>query len=191
MSRTKKIILFVVLPVLASCCLLCVAFIVLVPRLLSNAVASDPQAAKQIGARIADYTLPRGYQEMMGMDLFSAQWVLIAPSDQRGGTAIMLMQFATLNEGNYDPKQMEQQMQQAMERQYDQSGTFQSTGQRTVTIKGRPTDLALAERDQITKTVRQATGVFDGKNGMVMLMVIGNVDTWDWKMVEDFCASIR
>ncbi len=191
MSRTTKIILFVVLPAVASCFLLCLALIILVPRLVSNAVASDPQAARQIGVRIADYAVPRGYQEMMGMDLFSAQWVLLGRSDKRSGTGIMLMQFNSFTAGNYDQKQMEQQMQQAMQRQYDRSGTLQSAGQHTVTIRGKPTELTLSEGTQSRARMRQATGVFAGKSGMVMLMFIGDTGTWDWKLVEDFCASIR
>lgn len=191
MSRTKKIILFVVLPALAFCFLLCIVLIVLVPRLMSNAIASNPQAAKQIGARIADYTLPRGYEELMGMDMITVQLVTLAPSNRRTGTAIMLMQFNTFTAGNYDQKQMEQQMQQAMQGQFQQYGTSQPAGQRTITIKGQPTTLILSETTAGPTRTRQATGVFTGKNGMVMLSIMGDLDTWDWKMVEDFCASIR
>ncbi len=191
MSRTQKVILFIVLPVLASCLLLCIAFIVLVPRLLSNAVASNPQAAKQVGARIADYTLPPGYQEMTGMDVITTQMVMIGPSNRRSGTVIMLMQFNTFTAGNYDQKQMEQQMRQAMQGQYQSFGTSQPAGERTVIIRDQPTVLTLTESTVRAAKTRQATGVFDGKNGMVMLMIMGDADTWDWKMVEDFCASIR
>ncbi len=191
MSRTKKIILFVVLPALASCFLLCIVLIVLVPRLLSNAIASDPKAARQIGARIADYTLPRGYEEMMGMDFITTQWVTLAPANRRGGTVIMLMQFNTLSAGNYDQKQMEQQMRQAMQGQYQPFGTSQPAGQRTVSIRGESVTLTVSESTVSTARTRQATGVFAGKNGMVMLTIMGDVNSWDWQMVEDFCASIR
>ncbi len=191
MSRTTKIILFIAAPLLASCCLFCVAVFILAPRLMSNAIATGPQAAQQVGTRIADYTLPRGYQELMGMDLFTTQYLIIAPSDQRTGTMIMLMQFKSLTAANYDPKQMEQQMQQALQGQYARTGTFQPAGQRPVTIKGETVNLAISEGIQGSARIRQATGIFTGRNGLVMLMITGDASTWDWKMIENFCGSIR
>ena len=39
--------------------------------------------------------------------------------------------------------------------------------------------------------MREATGVFQDKSGLVMMMIMGQTNEWNWKMIEDFCASIR
>ncbi|CAG0959305.1 hypothetical protein ANRL3_00767 [Anaerolineae bacterium] len=135
MSRNTKIILWIVLPLLASCILLCIAAIVLVPRAMQNAVSMDPAKAKEVAAQIADYTLPRGYSEQIGMDFFTMQMVALGRNDRRGGT-IMLMQFKT---AGMSREQMEQQMRQSFQNQYQGGGTMKYVGERTVTIKGQPT----------------------------------------------------
>ena len=195
MSRNMKILLFIVLPALATCCLLCVAVLFGSSWFLQRTVSgvSDPQAAKQVGAKIADYTLPSGYQEAMGMDLFAYQLVMIAPTSQRSGTGtvFMMMQYPTLSQGSVDPEMMNQQMRDAFDRQYQQSGTFAEVGERTVTIKGKPTTMTVSESTQSTSKMRQATAIFTGKGGLTMLMVMGSPNSWDWQMIENFCRSIR
>ena len=64
-------------------------------------------------------------------------------------------------------------------------------GTRQVTIKGQPTELSISEGGLGAGTVRQATGVFDGKGGLAMVMIIGNVDAWDWAVFDQFCESIH
>ncbi len=129
------------------------------------------------------------------MDLFAYQLVMIAPSNQRNGvgtgTIIMMMQYPTLSQGSIDPEMMNQQMRDAFDRQYQQSGTFTEVGEHTVTIKGKPTTMTVSESTQTTAKMRQATAIFTGKGGLTMLMVMGSPDTWDWQMIENFCRSIR
>lgn len=187
MSQNKKIVLFVVVPIIAICCLACVVTVVMIPRTLSNAIADEPVKAKQIGAQIADYTLPRGYQEQFGVDMFFEQIVALGRGDERGVT-IALIQVKT----NADRQQMEQQIRQAFQNQ--SQGKFagmQAVGTRTVTIKGQPTPLTISEASDRTNTLRQATGVFAGKGGTALVMVMGDVSEWDWNLLDNFFQSIR
>jgi hypothetical protein len=187
MSQNKKIVLFIVVPVVAICCLLCVITAVLIPRAMSNAIADDPTKSKQIGVQIADYTLPRGYQEEMGVDMYFEQIVSLARSDKRGVT-IALIQVKT----NADRQQMEQQLQQAFQNQAPGSyAGMQYVGTRTVTIKGQPTVLTISETSDGSGDLRQATGSFVGKGGVAMVMVMGDVSEWDWNMLDSFFQSIR
>lgn len=187
MSRNTKIILWIVLPLLASCILLCIAAVVLVPRAMQNAVSMDPAKAKEVAAQIADYDLPRGYQEQMGMDFFTMQTVMLGRADKRG-SMITLMQFKM---AGVSREQMEQQMRQSFQNQYQGSGTMKYVGERTVAIKDQPTVLTISESTESRTNLRQATGVFTGKGGMVMVMIMGSPSDWDWRMLEDFLGSIR
>jgi hypothetical protein len=191
MSRNKKIVLFVVLPVLALCVLSCVALVVVVPMIGSRLFATDAGSAKRVGAQIADYTLPSGYQEVMGMDLFTTQLVAIGKNgrDNTLDTMIMLMQFRA---SNVNRAQMEQQMQQAFSGQFQRNGSnMTSVGDRTVTIKGKPVTLTLSEGTSDGGKFRQATGVFDGKGGLAMVMIMGPTSDWDWTSLDSFFQSIR
>ena len=186
MSRNTKIILVIGGTTLFICVLLCIAGVIVAPRLAENAFVQDPVRAKQIGAQIAEYTLPSSYQEFMGMDVLTTQMVMLAPKSQRG-TFITLMQIRT---SNVSRAQMEQQMQQAMQRQF-QSGTYQQVSEETVTIKGQSTVLTVSESQGERGTMRQATGIFPAKGGLGMIMAMGTASDWSWQVVRDFCASIR
>jgi hypothetical protein len=191
MSRNTKIALGIGGLVLFSCVLLCVAAVLVLPSLASNFAGSttDPTKAKEVGAKIADYSLPPGYREVMGMDLFYMQMVAIGRSGQRlNGTFIMLLQ--TGSAANRD--QMEEQMRQAFERQYSrQGGALEYVGDREVTIKGAQTKLSISEGQSSQGKIRQATGVFSGKSGIAIVMVYGSVNEWDWNVLDRFFASIR
>ncbi len=186
MSRNTKIILVVSATIVFSCVLVCIASIILLPRIAENAFVQDPARAKQIGTQIAEYTLPSGYLEFMGMDVLTTQMVVLAPTSQRG-VFITLMQIKT---SNVSRGQMERQMQQAMQRQF-QSGTYREVGEESVTIKAQPTSLTVSESQTTRGTVRQATGVFPAKSGLGMIMAIGLTNEWNWQVVKDFCATIR
>jgi len=188
MSQNKKIVLFIVMPVIAICCLACIVIAVLIPRIMSNAVASDPAKSKEISGKIADYTLPRGYQEQMGVDFFTVQTVALGRADERG-VGIMLMQFQSTGTSR---DQMEKQMQQAFQNQYQgNNAPLTYVGERTVTIKGQPTILTISESAEDATPLRQATGVFSGKGGIAMVMVTGAISEWDWNMLDSFFQSIH
>ncbi len=194
MSRNTKIVLLIVSSLLLMCACVCIAGILLMPRIMSNAVAglatpaNREAQAKRVGAQIADYTVPAGYAEEMGMDLFFEKIVALAPTDEHG-PMIMLLQ---VNSPTVSREQLEEQMRQAFANQFTGAGVYEPAGEHTVTIKGQPTTLTVSESsDTSTYAMRQAQGVFQGKGGIVMVMVTGKVEEWNWKPVDDFFASIK
>jgi hypothetical protein len=188
MTQNKKIVLFIILPVIASCCLLCILAAVLIPDWVSNAVSTDPDRARQVAAKIADYALPVGYVEQMGADFFTVQMVALERPDGRG-VMIMFMQFQSTGASR---DQMEKQMQQAFQNQYQgKSASLTYIGERPVTIKGQPAILTISESAESAAPVRQATGVFSGRGGIAMVMVTGEISGWDWNMLDTFFQSIR
>ncbi len=190
MSRNWKIALLVGGTLFVICALLCVALVFVAPMVMQNFTtnAQNPEQIRQTAAKIADYTLPAGYKEEFAMDLFAMQMVMFSPTN-KARPMIMLMQSAD-RRANADD--MQQQLQEQFQRQSGLQGTtYRSVGTRQVTIKGQPVTLNVAENESRTVVLQQATGVFNGKNGLAILMVIGSKQGWDWTPVEQFTRSIR
>ncbi len=194
MSRNTKIVLLIVSSLLLTCACVCLAGILLMPRIMSNAAAglatpaNREAQAKSVGAQIADYTVPAGYVEEMGMDFFFEKIVTLAPTDEHG-PMIMLLQ---VNSPTVSREQLEEQMRQAFANQFTGAGVYQPAGEHTVTVKGQPMTLTVSESsDTSTYAMRQAQGVFQGKGGIVMVMIMGKVEEWSWKPVDQFFASIK
>ena len=188
MTRNQKILLVVAGTLLVSCALLCIGAAFVLPRLLEDRVAQDPAQAKKVGAQIAEYTLPSGYEEQFGMDLAVTQMVVIAPRNDRG-PVIMLMQYGA---GNTSREEVEQQMRLVFQNRFQpgMSG-FRQVGEQTVTIKGQPTALIISESSTDRGALRQAVGTFTGKGGLVSFMAMGTVQEWDQALLEEFLRSIR
>ena len=189
MSQNKKIILFIVVPIMVICCLLCVITAVFIPNWISKAFSDDPVNAKATAAKIADYTLPDGYEEAMGIDMFFEQIVVLSTGDE-SSVVIALIQVNTA--GGVSSAQMEQQIRQAFQNQSESDYKGMTyVGTRKVTIKNNPTVLTISENEGKGGRLRQATGTFNGKSGFAMVMVMGPVSDWDWDMLDDFFESIR
>lgn len=189
MSRNQKILFTIVGCVALLSCTLCVAGVFIVPRLWQNAFSNNPTQAKEVAAQIADYTLPAGYQESVGMDVFVYKAVVIARPDRRG-LNIMLMQF---NSSDISREEMEQQL-RAQSQLQGYIGPMQWIGSETVTIKGKSVTLNILEGQgnrNSAATIRQAQGVFQGKGGTVALLVTAPVSNWDKDLIAKFCESIR
>ncbi len=193
MSRNAKIALIILGTLTVICLGLCGIGYFLLPRLAQNVVSQKPEDAKRVGAEIADYTLPEGYQEFMGMNFLVYKMVMIAPARDdgqiRNGMAFMLlgMDFTGGNQAD-----MERQMQQSFQQQYGRSGsTMKYVGTETATIRDKHVTLTIAESEGGSATLRQAIGTFEGKNGLVMVMVMGDVDEWDDSLMREFLGSIK
>lgn len=189
MSRNAKIAL-IVLGTLSIICLgICGAGYLLLPRLAENIVSQNPEDSKRIGASIADYTLPENYTEVMGMNFLVYKLVGIAPTSGAGnGMVFMLMGTSATG---VSQAEMERQMQQSFQQQFGRSGSrMEVVGQERVTIRGQAVNLTIAENDSSPK-LRQAIGTFNGKNGMVVVMVMGSPAQWDTQLIRDFLGSIQ
>lgn len=194
MSRNQKIVLLITSLVLLSCCACGVGAYIMGQRLFDYALGgvSDPAKAKEIAKRIADYTLPAGYEEKGGVDFFLMQMVVILPIQERpDGLIIMLMQFNS----DTSREQMEQQMRDSLR----QGGVdrdirdLRVVGTETVTIKGQPVTLTISEGFSVQNNavIRQVVGAFQGKGGATLIMVMGAVEDWDKTLLDNFYKSIR
>jgi hypothetical protein len=193
MSRGVKIALVVIGIVLVLCCIGGVATYFITARAVGQAFTTDSKQAAKIGHEIVDYTLPSGYQEQGGIKMVGIKMVIIAEhrTSQSGDRmALTLMQFpAGLNLSQED---MERQMSQTLAQQGQRgSEPLQVVGTQKVTVKGQPVTLTISEASGSEGVHRQATGVFPGKDGLVMLMAFGTKADWDQATLDQFLASIK
>ena len=197
MSKGVKITLIVIAVVLVVCCVGGAVAILaggaIFGRAVGQAVVQDPEQAAKMGREIVEYTLPPGYHEVFAMNMLGIKMVAISQKDLTDAAMVlMLMQFPTTS--NLDQEQMERQMQQTWSQQ-SQRGNFQMrvVGTQKATIRGQSVTLTISEGTSGSSdvTLRQVTGVFNGKGGMVMLMAMGNTDQWDQTVLDKFLASIE
>jgi hypothetical protein len=61
-----------------------------------------------------------------------------------------------------------------------------------MTIRGEETEVSVYEgTDESGVGLRQMIAAFPGKDGTAMLMIMGNIRTWDDELVEDFINSLQ
>ena len=198
MSRNTKIVLIVVVVLLLLCCCVGVGGIIalraggsLLGQVVSQgmSVTEKPEEVTQIARHMVDYNLPPGYQAEFGMNLFGFDMAAFGPADH--STTIMLMQFPAGLELNQ--ADMERQMQQALQRQIGQQElNLTVVDQITTTIRDQSVSLTVQEGTAGDgQPIRQISGIFQGKQGVVMLLVVGNQDTWNQQAIDTFIASLR
>jgi hypothetical protein len=192
MSRGLRIALVLVAIVLFLCCVAGLGMTLLGTRLVGRAFITNPDRVRAVGREIADYDVPAGYDEMFAMNVLGMQMVAIGPRDAAADTmAIMLAQFPA--GVGFSQQEVERQMKQALARQIGLGGANMTVmGQEQVVIRGEPVTLTVREgAAENGEPMRQITGLFQGKGGPAMLMVMGEANTWDQAMLDRFIASIR
>lgn len=194
MSRNAKIGLGVAGGVILLClcgCVLSVVFFQMAGRFFEQALVMDPAEAAEIGGSIADYDLPPGYSEQFGMDFFGFSLVAIMSGQQPEDGIIMMMQFPQF--ANMDQAEMERQMQDAVQQQMDtRDMQLEPVDQVTKVIRDQEVTLTISEgTDSEGNDIRQLTGVFQGKGGPTVLMILGSIQTWDQAAIDSFIDSIR
>ena len=192
MSRGLRIALVLIAIALFFCCVACLGATLLGTRLAGRAIITNPDRVQAVGNQIADYDVPPGHEEMFAMNMLGMKLVAIGPSNPTTDyTMIMLMQFPAGMD--VSRQQMERQVEQALARQIGlSSADMTSVGKEETVIKGAPVTLTVREgTTNRGERIRQLTELFDGNTGPTMLMITGDVNTWDQAMVDDFIASIR
>lgn len=192
MSRGLRTALILLAIALFCCCVTGLGVTWLGTRLAGHAFITNPARVQAVGSQIADYDVPSGYTEMFAMDMMGVKLVAIGPSSVPADfMMVMLMEFPPgmgVSQG-----EMERQVEQALARQTGLANAdMTSVGQEETTIRGEPVTLTV--REGVTdrgETLRQVTGLFEGKGGPAILMISGDVAAWDQAVVDDFIASIR
>ncbi len=193
MDRTTKIIGIVgglVILCLCICIVGAVGMRMAGPLMQQMAtMTEDPQEVAQIAKGMVDYQLPHGYHEQFGMSVFGFDMVGFTPDS--GSQVIMLMQFPeALGLSRAD---MEQQMEQSLQQQTGQEDIqMHVVEELDTTIRDQRVTMTVREGTNPDGTVfRQMSGVFEGKNGVVLLMIMAEKQHWDQRAVNAFFVSLR
>jgi hypothetical protein len=161
---------------------------------MMESVKTDPAEVEQVGAKIADYTVPDGYTQQMAMSILGYDFVVIGPQEGSTGVIIMLAQFSQSFAQGADPKQFQEQMQRSFEQQSGQRGlNMKLVETKTMTIRGEEVEVNIFEgTDQNgTSSMRQLMASFPTEGGLGMVMIQGLTDDWDQDLVDSFLASIQ
>jgi hypothetical protein len=191
MSKRCKASIVVGIVLVLLCCIACACTSFIVRYTMRGTVAAEPEQAAVVGQEIVDYSLPDGYAEVFGANLFKLKWVVIA-SDNRDALTIMLMHIP--ERADVTPEEMQAVMTDLFTQQgdYGNTSSLQVVETRQVIVNDQPVTLTISEsQPEFGKTMRQAVAVFPGKDGLAMLMAMGDAETWDQEVLDEFLASIH
>ena len=125
------------------------------------------------------------------MNFMIYSFVMIGPQDISDilQPIFVLAQF----EAGVSQEQMEEQLRQSFEQQMGRRGMkLELVEVKKAVIRDEETEIATYEGlDENGEAMRQVVAAFPGKNGSAMLIVLGNKQGWDQKIVDAFIASIR
>lgn len=194
MSRTTKILLIIGAVCAIGCCGAFALFSYAGMRIARN-VDLDPADAKLTAAEIADYTLPEGYTEQMGMDMLGMKMALFGAGDlksNQGETMTIALIELPVQGGSADAasEAIKNSASQQMGGRINDAKTLE---ERKVTIRGEETTLTITEGTRSGGVaVRQATAVFTSKSDRpAMFMAMGPADAWDDEALDAFIASLK
>ncbi len=182
----KKIVLGVVVGASLLCVGLVVAAIVLFRSVVTTNTASAQQAASQI---VDGFSLPAGFSQQYSARLLGLTvWAASSPS---GNGHIFLAQVP--QELGIDPGAIQSQVQNvAQPDRHDRPERMQTVGHLDAVVRGQAVTLLVQEGTNGEGSVyREMTGLFDGKNGAVLVNVSAPLAEWDTAAFLKFVESIH
>jgi hypothetical protein len=191
-NNTKWVLVILIIVALVSVCVCGSAYFLLnsAGKAIKNSYISDPTQASAIANEIADYTLPPGYTQT-GMNFLGLYKAILVVSQDNKHPMIMLLQFGT--PGGINQDEFEKQMKVAIQQQFNREGIqWKDISTSTKTIRGQEVTLTLSEgSDQTGQEMRSLTGLFQGKQGQVIMMIMGPISGWDQEIIDAFISSIH
>ena len=153
--------------------------------------SDDPARVAAVAEKIAEFEIPAGYSAQMAMDFGMYRTLALVSDEDPGKPMIMLMGYNQSMGANTE--QMQEQMKRSFEQQFNTPGmTWTNAEERKMTIRGQEVNVVIRDGQvggQVT--MRQLMTVFEGKNGTVLVMIQGNVESWDDEMINKFLTSIQ
>jgi len=196
MSKNAKIVLGIVIVILILCSCVCiVGFIGLqtTGKVLEESVVMDnPQESRDLAQSMLDYVLPSGYQEEGAFNMGIMKMVMISDSSASFGPLIII---AEMPSGlGIDADQMRQQIELGMQRSIgNRNFDVELEDEQSRTIRGQDVTIYVytGTDGNGTRIKQVVSELFDGKNGSVMLMIMGQESGWDQAEIDAFLDSIQ
>jgi hypothetical protein len=195
MNRNTKIILGILIAAMTLCSCLGIEIYILFRSAgpvfeQSVSMSDDAEQIARIGAKIAEYDLPPGYEGSVGSSFFWFDMVVFAPADRSGRPNLGLTRFS--NKMGATREQMERQMEASINFQSQRDLGAESVEFVERTIRDQTVILTVREgMNEDGQEMRHISGVFEGQYGMVLIFIAGRTETWDEEVVDMFLDSIR
>jgi hypothetical protein len=136
-----------------------------------------------------DYDLPAGYQERSAMQVKTFYTLAIIASNDHPSDLISIQPASDLMK---DPEWGGNSQELAAQEIGDLRYQTHTVSVREVFIRNEPSELRILEgQDEDGIAIRQALTVFNGKNRNVLVIIVGDIKTWDQAMVDQFLLSIH
>lgn len=191
MSESKKLLIGFVIVGMICCCMVGISFwgfrqFEKQVENISN--GNDPDAVAKMQEKIVEFDVPPDYQPM-AMSMVIYDMVYLTPSNS-SEPMIILMQYNTVTATSRE--QMERSLRQAAEQQGTQPGTaMEVVDSFNTVIRGETVTITVSEGNTSGFSLRQWITVFEGNNGLVLMMIQGPVEGWNDQLVETFIKSIK
>ena len=152
---------------------------------VGDSITDDPVEAAAVSTSMIDYDLPDGYEEDSAMDMFFMKMVTIR-ADDYNQPFIMITGLAPNVE--MSPAQFQQQVQQQ-----NPGANLVLIEEKQVVIRDQDVNVYLYKNESEYGSVQMQlnTSPFEGKNGLVIIMISGAEDGWDQTLADSFIESIR
>ena len=163
-------------------------------RVLEDQMMLDePDRAGALARSLIDYDLPPGYQEQGAINMGLMQMIIIGvggEGDSLDSSRPVIMIVGVPENMPMDEEEMALQIQQSME---EENLDMRLVEQSTTTIRGQEVPLLTYEgaNDQGVEMRQLISGLFEGKKGSVMLMILGEESGWNQGEVDAFIDSIE
>jgi hypothetical protein len=149
----------------------------------------DPDYAAQVANTMIDYDLPPGYREQSAMQVKAYYTLAIIASNDQPSDLIAIQPASDLF---MDPEWGESSEERAAQEIGDLRYQTHTVSVQDVVIRNQPSRLRMLEGlDEDGHDIRQALSAFSGKNGNVLVIIVGDIETWDQAMVDQFLSSIH
>jgi hypothetical protein len=207
MSGGSKVLLIlgiIFLVLILLCCGGLAVFFFYARSYVGEAMSTDPAHIREVTARVAPLEVPDVLKPQFSMDMKvpftdTSAMTMVAYSDPSQESMLMLAAFGEAFQGQ-NQAQMEAQMQQSLRSQgMNQRGdmTINERSEREIEVRGKPVTFHFAkgtQKDSQTgaETPRiEVTGMFEGPEGMVMLMVQADEETLSEDEIVEMIESIK
>jgi len=190
-SRSRRLITWASLLALLAGIGLLVGLLSPVARSFTSSLfwRNDPEYARQVGQQMAEYTLPAGFEERRALEMQGVRSVMIAPPATDAESLIVLTDgIPGLGDPDYRDTVEAGWARNVGERRYE----TRLVETRSMIIRGGPARLSVREgTDDRGAPIRQLTMIFGGKEGPVLLVVVGRPDSWEQILLDEFINSLR
>lgn len=153
-----------------------------------NSLVEDPQQAAEMGAEVAEFDLPDGFEPVGGMDLMGVKMAIY--QSQSDETMISLMRIP--GQGSLDNANTDSMVEQMTRQMGRQMNDVRLIDQYETTIRGKPAQVLIQEGTSSEGVLsRMMFVVFEGKSGVSLMMIMSPADAWDQEMADGIVESIR